>query len=416
MKPARSLLPVLFGALLSSAIAVGAPAPAPAPTPPSTSSAAPAPPPTVRDTLPPEGVTAWDRAVELYEALDYEGARIEFLRAYELSKNPRVLFNVGVCDKSLRRYARAAATWKRELHEGGNSLTDDDRAKVEAAIQKVEEFVSTARIESTEAGATVLVDGETIGTTPLAAPLPIDVGRHTIVLRKEGFVEQSKELTVGSEVASARFELVPVGATVQVTVRGPKSANVLVDGTDMGPAPFRGEVPAGRHSFKASAPGFVTSSQTSEVESGKALDIALVLAPERKEGKLRVTATEADAEIRIDGQPVGVGSWEGVLPTGGHRLVVRRDGFTEHETDVALESGQARAVDVTLEREAGAADWVWWMAGSISVATGLIVAGYFVFSPAERTPVSGTLTPGLVEAGRMGGGGLDWSMQWKGAF
>jgi hypothetical protein len=370
----------------------------------------------VRDTLSPDAAKAWDSAVELYDAKDYEGARIEFLRAFELSKNPQVLFNVGVCDKSLRRYARAAATWKRQLHEAGDALTDEDRAKIEAAIQKVEEYVSAAKIESNEDGAELLVDGEPAGLTPLAAPLALDVGRHTIVLRKGGFIEQSKDVTVGREVAAVRFDLMPVGATVQVTVRGPTKATVLIDGTDMGASPFRGEVPAGRHSFEARAPGYVTGSQTSVVESGKAIELALVLAPERKEGKLRVTATEADAEILLDGKPVGAGSWEGVLPAGGHRLLVRKEGFADQETDVALASGQIRTVDVALEREGTVASWVWWTATGIGVATAGIITSYFVFSPAERTPVSGTLTPGLVQAGRGQGGEVTWSMRWEGAF
>ena len=43
------------------------------------------------------------------------GALVEFQRAYDLSHNPRVLFNVGVTEKLLTHYARAVDAWDKEL-------------------------------------------------------------------------------------------------------------------------------------------------------------------------------------------------------------------------------------------------------------------------------------------------------------
>lgn len=411
--PSRSL-PLLLAAAAATSAALAAPSPPASPT--SSAQATPTPPKSLRDELPAEAIKAWDSAVELYDARDYEGARIQFVKAHELSRNPKVLFNVGVCDKSLRRYARAAAMWKRELTEGGAALDDAERAKVEGAIQTVEQFVSAVRVQASQDGATLTIDGELAGTTPLAKPLAVDIGRHTLVLQKEGFVALSRELTVGSETAEVRLELVPVGAPVEVTVAGPDQASVFVDGTDMGAAPFRGDVTAGRRTFEARAPGYVTTRQTSVVEPGRPLRIALVLGSEQREGKLRVAASEADAAILVDGEEVGTGSWEGVVPSGGHRLLVQKDGFAAQESDVSLAAGQARTIDVTLERQADAFTWVWWTAGGIGVATAAIIASYFVLSPAERTPVSGTLTPGIVQTGLGAGAVRSWSFSLGGSF
>src|SRR5688572_27302723 len=80
-------------------------------------------PKTVREQLPPEAVRAWDdgRLLLLQQSPDYEKALVKFQEAYEKSKNPRVLFNVAVCQKNLNRYTQAVATLKRELGEGGDA-------------------------------------------------------------------------------------------------------------------------------------------------------------------------------------------------------------------------------------------------------------------------------------------------------
>ena len=370
----------------------------------------------VRDELAPEPRRAWDAALELYDAQDFEGARIEFWRTYQLSKNARVLFNVGVCDKNLRRYARAAATWRQELAEAGSALSADDRRKVESAIASVQEFVSSVRVEANEPGAVLRVDGEEVGTTPFAEPLALDVGRHTLLLRKEGFADASLDVTVSrGPMEPVRLELKGLRSQVSVAVRGPADATVFVDGTDMGAAPFRGQVMVGRRTFEARAQGFVTTRQTSDLVASEPLELVLVLPPERREGKLRIAGSEGDAEIEIDGDIVGNGAWEGLLPVGGHQVAIRKDGFAPYLGDVSLAEGQIRDLEVPLERDIDGPTWAVWVAGALGVATGAAVASYFAFRPAAGAPVSGSLTPGLVETS-VGAPGRSWSISLGGSF
>src|SRR5580692_5744203 len=84
---------------------------------------APSPPPDLRTSLPDQARRAWDAAKQLAGASDYKGALVEFQRAYELSHNPRVLYNVGVTEKLLTHYARAVDAWDTEIHEGATKLS-----------------------------------------------------------------------------------------------------------------------------------------------------------------------------------------------------------------------------------------------------------------------------------------------------
>jgi len=352
--------------------------------------------PPIRQELPDGARKAWDSATELFGNNDYAGALVEFTRAYELSKNPRVLFNIGVCEKFLKHYARASARWNQQIGEMQGKLTFEEEREIRDAISTVQSFVSTLEVNANEDGAVLLVDNIEAGQTPFKAPVPIDVGRHALVLRKEGFQEKSETVDIVSgQPKKVAFKIEPTvkKALVTIQVTGAPAANIVIDGTDMGQAPFKGEVTVGRHTFEARAGGYLPVRQTSEVVYKEPLNLTLTLAQERHEGKVKVSVSQPTATIEIDGKIVGSGEWEGVLPAGGHQLVVRKPGFQTYSTDVALNDDQVRTVNVPLQAEAKGAAWVWWTVGTLAVIGGGAAVSYVVFKPTETTPVSGSIDP-----------------------
>ncbi len=356
--------------------------------------------PTIRSQLSATERQDWDAAVELYEARNYQAALVQFRKVYESSKNARVLYNIGVCEKDLHNYARAKAAWERQL-TFTEALTAEDRQSLDAAIRTVEPFVSTLEVEVDQPGATVFLKGEPVAETPLTAPIAIDVGQQTIRIEKEGFKDQEIIVDVRKDVpAKIEVRLEPSVKKTRVTVEvtGGKNARVFIDGVDMGPAPFKGPVLEGRHTFEARALGYETARQTSDVKYGKPLEIKLNLAVRVNEGKVKITTGHKDAEIIVDARIVGRGTWEGILPAGGHQLVVQKPGYERYSTDISLRPDQVRTIEVVLTQERGTA-WVWWTVTSVAVVGGTTVAAYFVLSPSESAPVNGTLGQGIITTG-----------------
>jgi hypothetical protein len=347
----------------------------------------------VRSQLTENARKAWDSAKQLAEAKDYKGALVELQRAYELSNNPRILFNVGALEKLLTHYARAVDAWEKELREGTGKLSPAEAGEARSSIAIVQQFVTTIDVTANETDATLFIDDYPVGKTPFPAPVKIDVGKRTVRLSKDGFVDGVQTIDVASGARTPlTFTLEPKNKTalVSVTVGGAPSATVFIDGKDMGPAPFKGELPAERHTIEARAPGYVTVGQTVDVLYKQPMSLVLSLSQERHEGRLKVTAPEG-AEIAVDERKVGSGTWEGVVSTtGGHQLVVTRPGFQTYSTEVFVADDQTREVNVPLNREVGTS-WVAWGVGSLLVVTGGIVAGYFVFKPATESPFVGTL-------------------------
>lgn len=354
----------------------------------------------VRSSLPDPARHAWDTAKQLADASDYRGALVEFQRAYDLSQNPRVLYNVGVVEKLLTHYARAVSAWEREVTEGAGKLSPGEVVELKNAIAIVQQFVTTIDVTASESGATLLIDDFPVGKTPFSGPVRIDVGRHALRLTKESFADATQQVAVAAgQTTPVTFKLEPLTKTalVSVTAVGAPAVTVFVDGKDMGPAPFKGELTADRHTIEARAPGFVTVGQTVDVLYHQPMSLVLSLSQERHEGRLKITAPEG-AEIAIDGRKVGVGTWEGVVTTtGGHQIVVTRPGLQTYSTDVMLADDQTREVNAVLNPEV-ATSWVAWGVGTLLVATGGIVAGYFVFKPNNPSAFSGDLNPFLQTA------------------
>jgi hypothetical protein len=362
--------------------------------------AQPAPTADLRGQLPEGARRAWDSAKQLAGANDYRGALVEFQRAYELSHDPRVLYNVGTAEKLLTHYARAVDAWERELREGGTKLSAAEVQELKNAIAIVQQFVTTIQVTANEQDATLSIDDAPVGKTPFPGPVRIDVGKRILKLSKEGFSEALQTIDVAAGATTPvtfKLEALRKTALVSVNVWGAPSATVFVDGRDVGPAPFKGELTAESHTIEARSAGYVTVGQTVDVQYKQPMNLVLTLSAERHEGRLRINAPEG-ASIAIDGHSVGAGNWEGVVSTtGGHQLVVRKRGYQAYSTEVFVADDQERDVDVPMNREVSTS-WVAWGVGTLLVVTGGIVAGYFVFKPAESNPYVGTYTPGLTTA------------------
>jgi hypothetical protein len=357
----------------------------------------------VRSQLPDAARRAWDAAKQLADSRDYKGALVELQRAYELSQNPRVLYNIGALEKLLTHYSRAVDAWERELREGAGKLAPSEMAEARSSIGIVQQFVTTIDVTANEPDATLMIDDYVVGKTPFAGPVRIDVGKHVLKLSKEGFADAVQQVSVASfQRTPVSFTLEPKNKTalVSVTVGGAPSATIVVDGKDMGPAPFKGELTAERHTIEARAPGFVTVGQTVDVQYHQPMSLVLSLSQERHEGRLKVSAPEG-AEIAIDEKKVGATAWEGVVSTtGGHHLVVTKPGYQTYATDVFVADDQTREMNVPLNAAVGTS-WVAWGVGSLLVVTGGIVAGYYVFKPADQSAYDGTL--GTTNAAGFGG-------------
>lgn len=136
-------------------------------------------PPKVRAALQGESREAFDRGTVLYARGEYLTAREAFVAAHLSSREPRVLYNVAVCDKALGRYRAATESLRASLANPGAlpeayvRLGTDTLAVLERKLAHI--------VIETNVSAELFVDGD-----PAQSPHAVDPGRHVVEARLAG--------------------------------------------------------------------------------------------------------------------------------------------------------------------------------------------------------------------------------------
>lgn len=214
---------------------------------------------------------------------------------------------------------------RREVSVAGQAKVD-----VRFELKAFEGRLAHLELRSKVPGVDVLVDKKPIGKTPLPATVALIPGKHRIVFKRPGFVEEGRDVNVGP------------GATGRISVDPePDPAALSVEG-----------------------------------------------------GRLALDLTESDAVVKIDGRAHGkyVGSIR--LPHGPHALVVERAGFDPVQREIVVARGGTTTVRVELEPtpeyrasyESKATQFRTW--GWVGVIGGVVVAGastgYLLWNQGEK--------------------------------
>jgi len=143
-----------------------------------------------------EGVTFFDKG-------QYEQARASFLQAYSLKKHPAVLLNLAW--SSLKSgHTLEAERYFKQFQAEGKDATDKQRADATEGLAQAR--AKLGRIEiSAPSGTEVMIDGERIGTTPIADLISVEAGAHAIRFRgTDGATETDSVTVIGGEKVVAR--------------------------------------------------------------------------------------------------------------------------------------------------------------------------------------------------------------------
>jgi tetratricopeptide (TPR) repeat protein len=141
----------------------------------------------------------YDRAIELVDDGQLEGAIVEFQRSYDLTHHFAVLYNIGQVFVSLAKPVEAVDAYERYLKDGAKKIPAARRAEVEQEIARQKARIATLEIRGLPEGAVVRLDGKEIGKSPIAAPVRVGVGTHAIAASAEGYDPAETEVTVAGE-------------------------------------------------------------------------------------------------------------------------------------------------------------------------------------------------------------------------
>ena len=174
------------------------------------------------------------RGVELSEDGDWRAALIEFERAYAITPNFRVLYDIGQCRFQLHDYPGALTAFQKYLADGLELVPADRRATVVSDIESLKGRVAFVRLVTPETGAEISIDDTVVGTTPFASPVTVSAGRHKVSASKSGFagvvryVDVAGEETLDVPIHFGAPTATAAGAAVSSPARGRSLAPAFV--------------------------------------------------------------------------------------------------------------------------------------------------------------------------------------------
>lgn len=212
------------------------------------------------------------------------------------------------------------------------------------------------RVTTEPAGATVYVDGDRRGETPLRTEIMQGIRVLELALSRHKTLTLNQQVNAGEQLALEGIQLTPADGTLSITSE-PAGATVSIGGEFLGRTPLDLPVPSGQElTLSLIKAGYVpfTKTVTLEPEEERALQADLSV----EMGTVFLASEPADASLLIDGRPAGSATQRLRLSTRPHRLEVRRPGYVSERLTVTPSAGVSQSLEVDLRPSAQGRDGV----------------------------------------------------------
>lgn len=164
-------------------------------------------------------------------------------------------------------------------------------------------------------------------------PIPIEAARTYEMILATGSVR-----TYVEDVLTAQW------VTFRVT---PQNAIVTIDANPyalMSDGTISQLLPYGTHSYRIDAPGYISENGVVEVTRGDGVTIEVSL--KSSKGTVTLECPMKEAEIYLNGNLVGTGSWTGQLDAAMYQVEIKRDGHRSRTTSFILQPQEEKTISL----------------------------------------------------------------------
>jgi len=201
-------------------------------------------------------------------------------------------------------------------------------------------------LESDPAGAVVLVDGKSLGNTPLILKLP--EGDHDLVIQADRFKPWHTRLAVVANQPQKpeAIRLQPADGKLAVRTR-PAGANVMIGKTFAGQTPLELTLAAYEsHLIQVSKTGYEKARRKVTLLSEETKTLSITLKPEL--GLINFVVKPADAILFVDGRPMGRVPAKLSLVAVEHQLEIKKQGYRAYQTRLTPRPGFPQEISIAL--------------------------------------------------------------------
>lgn len=255
---------------------------------------------------------------------------------------------------------------------GHGPCGDIDTETKTGYITIIDPTLGTLSVTSAPSGATVSIDGDAQGSTPISG-IKLSEGAHTVLLILAGYEDYSRDVMINRNEPvqlqvslTKKAEATPSTGSILVAT-DPTGASVSVDGTARGTTPVTiTDLSAGQHTVSVTKDGYADYSAKVTVTGSETLPLSLTLVPLPATtarpstqaipeetttpvttgnpsgfGTLNIQSDPQGASITLDGEPIGktpivVRNVE----IGKHTIVLSLAGYNESRLEIDVEEGE----------------------------------------------------------------------------
>jgi|GEM_PF-1551870 len=210
---------------------------------------------------------------------------------------------------------------------------------------------ATLQVTSDPYGATVYLDGNPVGKTPLTLS-DLESGERTLTISKEGYESISQPVRLSSALPKTiNSDLILQTGSISITT-DPSGAMIFLDGTKLGQyqgnALTKAKLKLGKHTIKATLDCFFDSEQTITVVYNKTAICDLTLKP--KPGAIFIMTTPEGAGVSLDGKLLAQNSPYKIqeVTAGEHSVLITFSGYNDILKTVIVPPGKTLTLTETM--------------------------------------------------------------------
>jgi hypothetical protein len=158
--------------------------------------------------------TLLGQGTKLYEQGDVADALEKFQAAYAAYPSPKLMFNIGQCNRDLSRPVEAVEAFEKFL-AGAADASPEMATDARKAVTQLQKKLGRIQIDCETAGAEVSVDGKSVGLAPLPELIWVTPGRHQVTAKHASAAPAIEDVDVTAGSATAvTMRLRPMAASV----------------------------------------------------------------------------------------------------------------------------------------------------------------------------------------------------------
>lgn len=217
---------------------------------------------------------------EAMVALRYQDALEHYQRAYEATKSPALLYNMGRAYEGLGEFPKALDALE-EFSDKAPAELKSRVAKLEELLRDVRNRVATLVVSCPVDNADIRLGEKVVGRTRVGQTvIRVNAGKQRLVVSREGYFSFDKDLALsGAKVETVEVTLASRSDAAVLRVTSPvEGAAVALDGKPMGVVPFESPILPGTHKIGVTREGYEDADTSVVVAAGERKDVAVPLA------------------------------------------------------------------------------------------------------------------------------------------